>query len=54
MKNPQSAFDLSGGSNLVLDVVFTPGKASNHDTWPLARKIYKHGTINIKFSNGDS
>lgn len=30
LSNPQKDFDLSEGSNLVLEVLFSPGKASDH------------------------
>jgi hypothetical protein len=53
MKMPQQSFNLSDNSNLVLEVEFKPGKASDHKAWPLARKIYKHGTIIISYANGD-
>ena len=53
MKNPQTQFNLSESSNLVLEIIFTPGKARNHDEWPLARKIYKHGKFILSYANGD-
>ena len=53
MKSPQQSFNLSDNSNLVLEIAFTPGKATKHEQWPLARKIYKHGKIVISYANGD-
>ena len=53
MKNPQTAFNLSENSNLVLEILFTPGKPTNHEDWPLARKLYKEGKIKLSYANGD-